>query len=482
MQDVTNEVIYRLGDGVDSVTFDFKPTTSDSVVQVSISSTDILGLKKTSPDPTSPKTKRLCDQLVADTMQSLENVHSPHRPRPSGYQKFVIGNGHCFSLPFSSTDPSQLLSCGMHSTEIVNHRSGSNGNYFWNSLRDTIGTNPIIINGMDVRTLLPGKYLNDSIINFWIRWVSIPLSPEDYASKVHVFSSHFLSGVLSNNYSSNMKRWLRKVNIFNKKLLLFPFNAVSHWSLVAVFNPSMIKQTSKRWGEARYTNEVCCMIHLDSLGNSTIHDGKDIGWAIRNVLNSEWQRHYNTTLDRTSRPFTHRCLPLLTPKVVRQDNGFDCGMFVCRYAFNCIQLIKNPLKMIDLHNNLKHYLSEDPLFDFSGKDITRMRVEIHNMLQSITEQYRSLRDTSGDLPATNDVVSTNLFADDESEGILPDSDDDNDDDVAFFNSDNSSDGSGSIWNDGGSDFELAHDEDDEPLFYESTGKICQTCNCFDGRQ
>ena len=79
-------------------------------------------------------------------------------------------------------------------------------------------------------------------------------------------------------------------------------------------------------------------------------------------------------------------------------------------------------------------------------------------------------------------MSTNLFADDESEGILPESDDDNDDDVAFFNSDNSSDGSGSIWNDGGSDFELAHDEDDEPLFYESTGKICQTCNCFDGRQ
>ena len=69
MQDVTNEVIDRLGDGVDSVTFDFKPTTSDSVVQVSISSTDILGLKKTSPDPTSPKTKRLCNQLVADKMQ-----------------------------------------------------------------------------------------------------------------------------------------------------------------------------------------------------------------------------------------------------------------------------------------------------------------------------------------------------------------------------------------------------------------------------
>jgi len=461
--------------GEESVFINFTPTRSNINIPVTISASGVLWLRKMDPDPSSPNTHQLCKRLVADTSKSTASTQSPQRLQSQGYQTFVNGNGHCFSLPFTSTDPSQLLSCGMYSTEIVNHCNGSNnGNYFWHSLRDTIGTNPIIINGMDVRTLLPGTYLNDSVINFWIRWISIPQSPDDFASQVQVFSSHFLSGVLSNNYSSDMKRWLRKIKIFDKKLLLFPFHAVNHWSLVAVFNPSLIKQTSKRWGDASYTNEVCCMVHLDPLGNETLHDGKDIAWAIRTVLNSEWDRHHNTTLDRTSRPFTHRCLPLITPKVVGQDNSFDCGVFTCRYAFNCIQLLKKPLKMSDLHNKLTHYVSEDPLFGFSGEDITRMRVEIHNMLRSITEQYRSNRDTSADSPAASDIhdEAVNLFADTDS-----DSDgEDDDDDVAFITGDHSSDCSGSVWS-FGSDNELMHDEDDdEPLVYESTGEFFVLCH------
>ena len=470
VEDLANVIIDRMEAGEESVSIDFTPTRSNINIPVTISASGVLWLRKMDPDPSSPNSQELCKRLVADTLKSTvsaqKSTHLPSR----GYQAFVNGNGHCFSLPFTSTDPSQLLSCGMYSTEIANHRNGSNGNYFWNSLRDKIGTNPIIINGMDVRTLLPRNYLNDSIINFWIRWISIPQSPDDSASQVQVFSSHFLSGVLSNNYSSDMKRWLRKINIFDKKLLLFPFNAVNHWSLVAVFNASKIQQTSKRWGETRYTNEVCCMMHFDSLGNNTLHDGSEIAWAIRTVLNSEWDRHHNTTLDRTSRPFTHRCLPLLTPKVVGQDNSFDCGVFTCRYAFNCIQLLNKPLKMSDLHNKLKHYISDDPLFDFTGEDITRMRVEIHNMLRSITEQYRSNRDTSAGSPAASDIhdAAVNLFADTHSDSDEEAEDDD--DDVAFINGDHSSDGSGSVWS-FGSDNELMHGEDDEPLVYESTGEF-----------
>ena len=127
--------------------------------------------------------------------------------------------------------------------------------------------------------------------------------------------------------------------------------------------------------------------------------------------------------------------------------------------------------MSDLHNNLKHYVSEDPLFDFSGKDITRMRIEIYNMLRSITEQYRSNRENSAGSLAASDIqdASVNLFADTDSD---EEADDVDEDDVAFIDSDHSSDDSGSEWAFGSDDESMMHDEDDEPLVYESTGKFC----------
>jgi hypothetical protein len=146
-------------------------------------------------------------------------------------------------------------------------------------------------------------------------------------------------------------------------------------------------------------------------------------------------------------------------------------MFTCRYAFNAIQLLKKRLTMSDVHNKLKCYVSEDSLFDFSGGDITRMRVEIHDILGSITEQYRLHRDTSAETPAVTDVhdVVMNLFDDSESDGEA----NDDDDDVAFTNDNHSSDCSGSVWscdsNSNGD--ELMHDDDeDEPLIYESNGE------------
>ena len=116
-------------------------------------------------------------------------------------------------------------------------------------------------------------------------------------------------------------------------------------------------------------------------------------------------------------------------------------------------------------------MSDDPLFAFSGRDITRMRVEIHNMLRSITEQYRSNRETSAGSLAASDIqdASVNLFADTDSD---EEADDVDEDDVAFINSDHSSDDSGSEWSFGGDNESMMHDEDDEPLVYESTGKFC----------
>eukprot|EP00985_Skeletonema_marinoi_P017243 scaffold9371_cov120-Skeletonema_marinoi.AAC.1 len=92
-----------------------------------------------------------------------------------------------------------------------------------------------------------------------------------------------------------------------------------------------------------------------------------------------------------------------------------------------------------------------------------MRVEIHDILGLITEQYRSHQDTSAETPAVTDAdvhdVVMNLFNDSESDGEANDDDDDDDDDVAFTNDNHSSDCSGSVWSCGSNGDELMHDED-----------------------
>ena len=37
-----------------------------------------------------------------------------------------------------------------------------------------------------------------------------------------------------------------------------------------------------------------------------MHDKEQLGSAVRDVLNKEWDRHNNDALDKTDRPFTHR--------------------------------------------------------------------------------------------------------------------------------------------------------------------------------
>ena len=221
-------------------------------------------------------------------------------------------SAQCFTLPFKSNNLS-LLSADAHSrelsTRLARHSTNTDASfaqYFEHSLADTVGNNSLVLNGMDASTLKPERCLNDSIINFWMSWLITPRSPQDTNSPIHAFSTHFLAGVMTNGYTDSLQRWLKRVNIFEKKLLLFPVHLGHHWSLIAVLNPKLIKQTRARWGSNNYTRNVTCMLRLDSLGCTTIHDGSQLAYAIRLVLNKEWGRHFNTNLDQDSRPFNHR--------------------------------------------------------------------------------------------------------------------------------------------------------------------------------
>ena len=318
-KDISNqstEASYKFQEGHREVRLQFNATQKKSkaltVVLVVVSLASILSLQK--HPVKSPIAHTVCGSMVQVGIQYLENEVSPESNSmfQRSFEPVVEGNAQCFVLPFKSRNTSLLSADGcstelsLRLTKLLGNRAASMSGYFENSLKDAIRNDYLVINGMDLERLKPQQCLNDAVLNFWFKWLITPRSPGDKASRVYISSTYFLSGVLAEGYNSRLQRWLSKVNIFEKQLLIFPVHLGYHWSAVAVFNPGLIKQSQIRWGDETYTGDVTVMFHLDSLGSSTAHNKQQLACAVRDVLNKEWDRHNNKSLDQVSRPFTHR--------------------------------------------------------------------------------------------------------------------------------------------------------------------------------
>ena len=97
----------------------------------------------------------------------------------------------------------------------------------------------------DLACLDPGEFLNDVIIEFYLRHLLDNEFPEDISKSIYLFSSFFYDQLtrtsdLKAGYES-VKKWIKE-DIFSKRFLIFPINEHLHWYLVIIYNPAaMIK-------------------------------------------------------------------------------------------------------------------------------------------------------------------------------------------------------------------------------------------------
>lgn len=100
----------------------------------------------------------------------------------------------------------------------------------------------------DVVRLKPGQWMNDETITFYMTMINqrsqqaeqerskagYDKSRWDSFYRVHAFNSHFWAKFSSSGYAS-VSRWTRKVNIFEKDVILVPCNlGNSHWTCAAI--------------------------------------------------------------------------------------------------------------------------------------------------------------------------------------------------------------------------------------------------------
>ncbi len=125
-----------------------------------------------------------------------------------------------------------------------------------------------------------------------------------------------------------------------------------------------------------------------------MHRKKRIASDIYKWLNFEWNRLEKGNVNGDPpRVFRTQTMPLLTPKIPYQDNGCDCGVFVCRYAYNLFQMRNDYcFSQYDLSTRCKKlFQGYNPLFEFGMEDIARIREEMKSLINNLSTSYLRMK-------------------------------------------------------------------------------------------
>ncbi|KAI7905174.1 uncharacterized protein BX663DRAFT_501966 [Cokeromyces recurvatus] len=164
-------------------------------------------------------------------------------------------------------------------------------------------------------------WLNDTVINY-----ALDMLKDKYNNTQMYISSTFFFTRLqqaaanaSENYYEILKKWFRKVHLFNKSLWLIPVFQKSHWFLMAVTSLQNKKHFSIVCMDSLGKDRTECLQLLEKFIARKYKDDR---------INGEWHPP-----------------KLLTAKIPRQTNGNDCGLHLIRSAE---LLLSNKKKTIQL--------------------------------------------------------------------------------------------------------------------------------------
>ena len=147
----------------------------------------------------------------------------------------------------------------------------------------------------DINRLSDCGLLNDKIINVYFEIAS------KYSEQATYSFSTFFHSALRSRGVEWVQRWTSNINIFDNKLILIPIHVPGHWCLVVIDVEEMQLE------------------YYDSLGNVDMQ----IVDAVIEYLRAEWSKVNGNGF---------RISVKLMKDIPQQQNGTDCGVFICMYA------------------------------------------------------------------------------------------------------------------------------------------------------
>lgn len=140
-------------------------------------------------------------------------------------------------------------------TKSVTALTSNNGGIRTILIYPPSGKGGISINTEDYMCLGADQYLNDVIIDFYLKYVLMEFLTEEQREKTHVFSTFFYKRLTTLNSKmrstthdnvkltaaqkrhERVKNWTKNVNLFEKDFIIVPINEQSHWFLAIICFP-----------------------------------------------------------------------------------------------------------------------------------------------------------------------------------------------------------------------------------------------------
>ena len=203
----------------------------------------------------------------------------------------------------------------------------------------------------DEKTLNDGVFLNDKIINFYLKILEDELTCiEGKTNQVLVQRSFFYNSLSNQNIDlsdtfrcpDSFSFIKTKVNIFTFKTLIIPICEHYHWSLIIVNDVDKMKNIFSNENTTEendnYKNNINLkdeendypeIFYLDSIYN--INNRRT--HLILKYLFYEYQKVYSIQCNIDNFFYSNfNKIECSNPNVPKQDNSYDCGIFILMYA------------------------------------------------------------------------------------------------------------------------------------------------------
>ena len=86
----------------------------------------------------------------------------------------------------------------------------------------------------DLRSLEPDGWVNDAVINFYFELIMEDSRSPAACLRVFAFSTFFYTKLRDSGGHHGVRRWTKKVNLFDYDLVIVPVHLGVHWTLAAV--------------------------------------------------------------------------------------------------------------------------------------------------------------------------------------------------------------------------------------------------------
>ncbi|XP_062452401.1 sentrin-specific protease 7 isoform X2 [Rhea pennata] len=305
----------------------------------------------------------------------------------------------------------------------------------------------------DLECLEYGEFLNDVIIDFYLKYLLLEKAPKHLADRTHIFSSFFYKCLTRTEKNSEgdpkvtaaqrrhkrVRTWTRHINIFSKDYIFVPVNEESHWYIAVICFPwleeavyeeclhqtslyhqlqesplqsekdsqstrtssvlafpsnckdeemdanrSLFSKGGNHVAEVLHSDisenspsnsrkQICkrpCILILDSLKAGSVQNTVQV---LREYLEAEWEAKR-----KTHREFSKSTMIDFCPRVPKQDNSSDCGVYLLQYVESFFQ---NPINNFEQPMHLEKW--------FPRQVIRSKREEIRDLILQLYFQQHS---------------------------------------------------------------------------------------------